>query len=68
MAPGLISEGGRLADAEEGEPVAIMAEGKVHAMGLGYMTMSSDAIKLECKGEAIELIFFMRDAVWTDVR
>ena len=67
MAPGLTSEGGNLVDCEAGEAVAIMAEGKEHAMGIGLMNMSSDEIKSEGKGEAIELIFFMNDAVWKDL-
>ena len=38
MAPGLTSEGGKIAaDLEVGAPVAIMAEGKKHAMGIGYL-------------------------------
>ena len=45
MAPGLTSAGGSMEDAEIGDPVAILAEGKEHAMGIGYMMMSSDDIK-----------------------
>ena len=67
MAPGLTSAGGNLVDCEEGEPCAIMAEGKKHAMGVGLMTMSSDDINSAGKGEAIELVFFMNDAVWKNV-
>ena len=38
MAPGLTSEGGNIADGvDKGMPVAIMAEGKKHAMGIGLM-------------------------------
>ncbi len=38
MAPGLVSEGGNVADfLEKGHPVAITAEGKKHAMGVGYL-------------------------------
>ena len=38
MAPGLTSEGGIITpDLEEGAPVAIMAEGKKHAMGIGFL-------------------------------
>ena len=39
MAPGLTSEGGNIAEGvPEGGAVAIMAEGKVHAMGVGLMS------------------------------
>ena len=42
MAPGLTSEGGIIApNLNVGVPVAIMAEGKKHAMGIGYLQMSS---------------------------
>ena len=42
MAPGLTSEGGRIYPGlEAGSPVALMAEGKKHAMAIGYLTMSS---------------------------
>ena len=39
MAPGLTSEGGSIAEGvPEGGAVAIMAEGKKHAMGVGLMS------------------------------
>ena len=69
MAPGLTSEGGIICeDLEVGAPVAIMAEGKKHAMGVGYLQMSSDDIKKSGKGVAIELIFYPNDSVWKDLR
>ena len=65
MAPGLTSEGGSIAEGlEVGHPVAIMAEGKKHAMGIGYLGMSSKDIKDTGKGMAIELIQFLNDSVW----
>jgi PUA domain protein len=43
MAPGLISEGGHLVpDLQINAPVAVMAEGKEHAMAIGVLSMSSD--------------------------
>ena len=69
MAPGLTSEGGIIKDGcEEGHPVAIMAEGKKHAMGIGFMTMSSKDIKDQGKGNAIELIQFMNDSLWKEIK
>ena len=56
MAPGLTSPGGKMEDVEAGTPVAIMAEGKEHAMGIGLTTMSTSQIRSENKGIAIELI------------
>lgn len=42
MAPGLTSEGGNLIDGlVEKAPVAVMAEGKKHALAIGFLTMSS---------------------------
>lgn len=43
MCPGLTSPGGKLdEDFEEGEMVAIMAEGKQHCMAIGQAKMSRD--------------------------
>ena len=57
MAPGLTSQGGVIADGvEKGWPVAIMAEGKQHAMGVGMMEQSSEDLKKSGKGVAIEVI------------
>ena len=54
MAPGLISEGGRLVpDLPVMAPVAVMAEGKQHAMAIGVLSMSSEEIEKERKGQAI---------------
>ena len=62
MAPGLTSEGGIICpDLEVGAPVAIMAEGKKHAMGVGYLGMSSKDIEDVGKGLAIEVIQFLND-------
>jgi PUA domain protein len=54
MAPGLTSPGGKLLpDLDELAPVAVYAEGKIHALCVGVLSMSSKAIKEENKGEAI---------------
>ena len=69
MAPGLTSEGGTIHPGlEPGAPVAVMAEGKKHAMAIGYLNMSSDAIKETGKGQAIEIILFLNDQVWKEIR
>lgn len=65
MAPGLTSAGGSVKPGLEVKaPVAIMAEGKVHAMAIGSLSMSSSEIVSKNKGQAIEVIQFMNDSVW----
>ena len=65
MAPGLISEGGRLVPGlPVNAPVAVMAEGKEHAMAIGVTLMSSEQILNERKGEAIQVCEFMNDGLW----
>lgn len=65
MAPGLTSEGGNLpADLPQMHPVAVMAEGKQHAMAIGVMSMDSEAIQKVNKGQAIEVMQFMNDGLW----
>lgn len=57
MAPGLLSPGGDLPDGLEKDAiVAIHAEGKDSACGIGKMAESSEAIKKAGKGVAIEVI------------
>ena len=57
MAPGLTSEGGEIyVGLAVGAPVAITAEGKKHAMGIGFLTMDSETITSKGKGEAIEVV------------
>ena len=65
MAPGLTSPGGHLVKGKEQmAPVAIMAEGKQHALCIGVLSMSSDQIASENKGQAVEVIQFMNDGIW----
>jgi len=65
MCPGLTSPGGSL---PEGIPndaiVAIMAEGKIHALGIGLMKMSSKEIKEINKGIGIDNIHYLNDGLW----
>lgn len=65
MAPGLTSEGGVVTpDLGIKAPVAITAEGKQHAMGVGVLNMTSSNIVSKNKGMAIEVVQFMNDSVW----
>lgn len=57
MAPGLLSPGGDLPDnLEKDAIVAIHAEGKEQACGIGKMLGSSAEIKKAGKGPAVEVL------------
>mmetsp|Transcript_2303 Transcript_2303/g.4037 ORF Transcript_2303/g.4037 Transcript_2303/m.4037 type:complete len:185 (+) Transcript_2303:67-621(+) len=65
MCPGLTSAGGKLPE-ELGENtvVAVMAEGKQHAVGIGRMKMSAKEIVSVNKGVAIENVHHLGDGLW----
>lgn len=57
MAPGLLSPGGDLpANLAQDQLVAIDAEGKEHACGIGKMVSSSEEIRKAGKGVAVEVL------------
>lgn len=57
MAPGFLSKGGKLPDGlKKDDVVAIMAEGKESACGIGKMVASTEEIKKAGKGVAVEVI------------
>ena len=65
MCPGLTNEKGNIdEEAEVGEVVAIMLEGKKHAAGIGRMAKTPEAIKSENKGVAIQLETYIMDGLW----
>tara|TARA_A100001035_G_C27716956_1_gene469948 strand:- start:457 stop:1002 length:546 start_codon:yes stop_codon:yes gene_type:complete len=65
MCPGFTSKGGDLpVNLEEGEPVAIYAEGKEHCMALGLTLMSTADIKSLNKGIAVENIHYLLDGLY----
>ena len=64
MSPGLTSAGGHMEEAEAGEIVAIVAEGKQHALGIGVMLMNTQQIREENKGIAIETLTYLLDGLW----
>ena len=69
MAPGLTSPGATMHDeVEEGTPVAILAEGREHAMAVGYAIMSSAAMKDLNKGIGVENLHFLNDGLWKTPR
>lgn len=66
MCPGLTSKGAQLPEApgyEKGQIVAIYAEGKEHALAVGYLTMSTEEIKNVNKGIGINLIEYLGDGL-----
>lgn len=64
MAPGLTSAGATTVDAEEGAVVAIMAEGKEHAVGVGRMAMATSDVLEKKKGMAIEVVHCLDDGLY----
>jgi PUA domain protein len=57
MAPGFLSAGGKLPEGlEKDQIVAIHAEGKETACGIGRMSASSDELRNAGKGVAVEVI------------
>lgn len=65
MAPGLTSAGGNLDVAVEAEqPVAVHAEGKVHAVAIGWTKMSTADMKSINKGIAVDNLHFLNDGLW----
>ncbi|OEL35804.1 Malignant T-cell-amplified sequence 1 [Dichanthelium oligosanthes] len=65
MCPGLTSPGGVLDDeVEEETPVAIMAEGKQHALAIGFTKMSAKDIKTINKGIGVDNMHYLNDGLW----
>ena len=57
MAPGLLSPGGNLPEGlQQDQLVAIHAEGKEHACGIGKMVASSEEVVKAAKGVAVEVV------------
>ncbi|EEF49907.1 60S ribosomal protein L18, putative [Ricinus communis] len=65
MCPGLTSPGGALDEEVEAEtPVAIMAEGKQHALAIGFTKMSAKDIKTINKGIGVDNMHYLNDGLW----
>lgn len=65
MCPGFTSPGGDLPiELETEQPVAIYAEGKVHALAIGLTKMTTQDIKTINKGIAVETVHFLQDGLW----
>lgn len=48
----------------EGTVVAIYVEGKEHALAVGITLMSSETVRTENKGHAIQTLHNLGDALW----
>jgi predicted RNA-binding protein (TIGR00451 family) len=68
MCPGLTSAGGYLpppdAAIPAGNPVAIHAEGKDHAVGIGITKLSSEEMRKVNKGVGVEIVTYLGDDLW----
>lgn len=64
MCPGLTSPGAKLYTAAVDTIVAVMAEGKEHALCVGVMKMAAADIEKINKGISIENIHYLNDGLW----
>lgn len=68
MCPGMTSKGGYLPPAESelpaGSPVALHAEGKEHAVGIGILKLSTEEIKRVNKNVGVETVTYLGDDLW----
>lgn len=68
MCPGLTSQGGYLPPSDNALPagvsVAIHAEGKEHAVGVGILKLSTEEIKKLNKGVGVETVTYVGDDLW----
>lgn len=68
MCPGLTSAGGYLPPPNEALPkgaaVAVHAEGKEHAVGIGITELSTEEMRQVNKGVAVEIVAYLGDDLW----
>lgn len=65
MCPGLTSPGAKLTPGVgDGAIVAIMAEGKQHALAIGVMKMSSEEIVAKNTGIGVDNLHYLNDGLW----
>jgi len=69
MCPGLTSAGGYLPPADTAlpaeTPVAIHAEGKAHAVGVGLTKLGTEEMRRVNKGVAVETMTYLGDDLWS---
>jgi len=64
MCPGLTSPGALMTDVPKGTIVAVMAEGKQHALAVGLTSLSTEEIAKVNKGIGIENCHYLNDGLW----
>ncbi|XP_053952403.1 malignant T-cell-amplified sequence 1 homolog [Anastrepha obliqua] len=64
MCPGLTSPGAQMTPSDKGAVVAIMAEGKEHALAIGITTLSTEEISKVNKGVGVENCHYLNDGLW----
>lgn len=68
MAPGLLSAGGQLPEAdaelEKGAHVVVTAQGKEHALAIGRLKAGTEEIKKQGKGVVVDNLHCMGDDLW----
>ncbi|XP_014669114.1 PREDICTED: malignant T-cell-amplified sequence 1-B-like [Priapulus caudatus] len=64
MCPGLTSPGAKLTSVPKDTPVAIMAEGKQHAVCIGLTKMSTDEMQSVNKGIGVDNLHYLNDGLW----
>ncbi|KAK6168471.1 hypothetical protein SNE40_020995 [Patella caerulea] len=64
MCPGLTSPGAKMTKLEANKVVAIMAEGKEHALAVGMTKMSTEDILTKNKGIGVDNLHFLNDGLW----
>jgi len=64
MCPGLTSPGGFMDDVPAESIVAIFAEGKENALGIGLTKFSTEEIRKVNKGIGVENIHSLNDGLW----
>lgn len=64
MSPGLTSPGAKMTQVKANTVVAVMAEGKQHALAVAVTKMSTDEILEINKGVALDNIHYLMDGLW----
>ncbi|KAL0224885.1 hypothetical protein RCL1_002797 [Eukaryota sp. TZLM3-RCL] len=64
MAPGLTSPGGAMDEVQSNQVVAVTAEGKQHALIVGLTKQSTQEIRSNNSGIAVQTVHFVADGLW----
>ncbi len=64
MCPGLTHPNAKMTPVGENTVVAVMAEGKEHALAIGKTVMSTQDITAKNKGIGVENYHYLNDGLW----